>query len=40
MASAELDDLWTEAGVYAAKTTQTMLDGKAYYRAVREHQRT
>jgi len=29
MDSAGLDDLWTEAGVYAANTTQTMLDGRA-----------
>ena len=40
MDSAGLDDLWTEAGVYAANTTQTMLDGNAYYRAVRAHQVT
>jgi len=40
MDSAGLDGLWTETGVYVANTTQTMLDGKAYYRAVRGHQRT
>jgi len=38
MDSAGLDELWTEAGIYAANTTQTMLDDKAYYRAVRGHQ--
>jgi len=38
MDSAGLDDIWTEAGVYAVITTQTMLDGKAYYRDVRGHQ--
>jgi len=37
---AGLDDLWIEAGVYAANTTVSMLDGKAYYRAVRGHQLT
>ncbi len=40
MESAGLDDLWTEAGVYAANTTETMLHGKAYYRTVRGHQLT
>ena len=40
MENAGLDDPWTEAGVYAAHTTDTMLDGKAYYRAVRGHQLT
>jgi len=35
-----LDDLRNEAAVYAANTTQTMLDGKAYYRAVRGHKLT
>ena len=39
MENAGLDDPLTEAGVYyAAHTTDTMLDGKAYYRAVRGHQ--
>ena len=38
MECAGLDDLWTESGVYAANTTETMLDGKAYYRGVRGHQ--
>ena len=36
--SAELADLWTETGVYAAYTTQTMMDCKAYNHAVRRHQ--
>jgi len=40
MYRAGLDDLWAEAGVYSANTTQTMLDGKAYYCAVIEHQLT
>ena len=40
MDSAGLDDLWTEGDIYAANTTQTMLDGKAYYCAVRGHQLT
>ena len=40
MNSAELDDLRTEVGVYTANTTQTMLDGMAYYGAVRGHQLT
>ena len=34
---ARLDDLWTESGVYATNTTQTMLEGKAYYTAVTAH---
>ena len=39
MENAGLDDLLTEVGVYyAAHTTDTMLDGKAHYRAVRGHQ--
>lgn len=37
MESAGLDDLWAESGVYAPNTTETMLEGKAYYRAVRGH---
>jgi len=37
MDSAGVDDLWIEAGIYASKTTQTMLDGKAYYCAVTGH---
>ena len=37
MDSAELDDLWPEADVYAVNTTQTMMNGKAYYGAVRGH---
>ena len=37
MDRAGLDGLWTETGVYVANTTQTMLDGKVYYRAVRGH---
>jgi len=40
MDSAGLDDLWIEAGIYAANTTKTMLDGKAYCHAVRGHQLT
>ena len=40
MDSARLDDLWTEGDIYAANTTQTMLGGNAYYRAVRAHQVT
>jgi len=40
MDSAGLDDLWTEASVYGANTAQTMLDSKAHYCAVREHQLT
>ena len=38
MDSTGLDYLWTDVGVYVANTTQTMLDGKAYYLAVRRHQ--
>ena len=39
MENAGLDDPLTEAGVYyAAHTNDTMLDGKAYYRAMRGHQ--
>ena len=34
MDSAVLDELWTEAGIYASNTTQT------YYRTVRGHQLT
>ena len=40
MDSASLDDLWNEPCVYAANTTEIMMDGKAYYRAVRAHQLT
>ena len=40
MESAGLDNLWTELGVFACNTTETMLAGKAYYRAVRGHQLT
>ena len=40
MDNAGLDDLWTETGVYAVNTTQTMLEVKAYLRAVRGHQLT
>ena len=40
MENAGLDDPWTEAAVNAAHTTDAMLDGKAYYRAVRGHQLT
>ena len=36
--SVRLDDLWTEAGVYATNTTESMLDGRAYYHAARGHQ--
>ena len=35
MDSAGLDDLRTEGGVYADSTTQIMLDGTAYDRAVK-----
>ena len=35
MDSVGLDDLWTEVSLYAANTTQTMLDDNAYYRFVR-----
>ncbi len=38
MENAGLDDPWTEAGVNAAHTTDAMLDGKAYYQAVRGRQ--
>ena len=38
--NAGLDDPWTKAGVNAAHTTDAMLDGKAYYRAMRGHQLT
>jgi len=41
MDSARPDAIETEAGVYATNTTvyaaNTMLDGKAYHRAVRRH---
>ena len=40
MESAGLDDPWTEASLYAANSTDTMLDGKAYYCAMRGHQLT
>lgn len=40
ISNAGLDDLWTESGAYATKTTETMLDGKAYYQAVRAHMLT
>ena len=40
MENAGLDDPWNEAGVNAAHTTDAMLDGKAYYLAVRGHQLT
>ena len=37
MENAGLADLWTESGVYAVNSTESMLEGKAYYRAVRGH---
>ena len=37
MESASLGDLWTEAGVYAASTAETLLDSKTYYGALRGH---
>ena len=40
MENAGLDDLWTESGLYATNTTASMLEGKAYYRAVRAHRLT
>ena len=35
--SAGLDYVWIESGVFAPNTTETVLEGKAYYRAVRGH---
>ena len=35
--SAGLDDIWVEAGLFARNSTEQMLDGKAYYRAIRGH---
>ena len=35
--SAGLDDAWVEAGLFAQNSTEAMMDGKAYYRAVRGH---
>ena len=35
--NAGLDDVWIESGLYVQKSTQAMLEGKAYYRAVRGH---
>ena len=35
--SAGLDYVWIESAVFAPNTTETVLEGKAYYRAVRGH---
>ena len=35
--NAGLDDVWIESGLYAQKSTHSMLEGKAYYRAVPGH---
>ena len=35
--NAGLEDIWVETGLYAQNSTPAMLDGKAYYRAVRGH---
>lgn len=35
--SAGLDYVWIESGVFAPNNTETVLEGKAYYRAVRGH---
>ncbi|WAR24223.1 P52K-like protein [Mya arenaria] len=37
MESAGLDDVWVDAGVYPPNVTSNMMEGKAYYRAVRAH---
>ena len=37
MDSSGLDDLWVESGLFAANSTETMMEGKAYYRVVRAH---
>lgn len=35
--SSGLDDVWVESGLFAQNSTEAMLNGKAYYRAVRGH---
>lgn len=37
MECAGLEDVWVETGIFAPNTASTVLDGKAYYRAVRGH---
>ena len=32
---AGLDDIWVEAGIFASNSTYAVMEGKAYYRAVR-----
>ena len=32
-----LDDIWVESGLFAQNSVESMMDGKAYYRAVRGH---
>ena len=38
--SSGLDDVWVESGAFAKNSTYAMLEGKAYYRALRGHQLT
>ena len=35
--NAGLDDIWVDAGLFTPKSTDAMMEGKAYYRAVRGH---
>ena len=35
--NAGLQDIWTDSGLFAANSTEAMLNGKAYYRSVRGH---
>ena len=37
MDSLGLDDLWIESELFAANSTDTMMEGKAYYIVVRPH---
>ena len=37
MEHAGLDDVWVESAAFAQNSTSAMMEGKAYYRAVRVH---
>ena len=37
MENAGLDDVWVNSGAFAQNSTSAMMEGKAYYRAVRGH---
>ena len=37
MGNGGLDDVWVEFGAFAPNSTSAMMEGKAFYRAVRGH---